>query len=81
VIQWQGHGFIKVTSIDVNIGSLNIHMHGSGGQFFQTIVNIITPIIKSSAQNAIADNMRSAIDAGAQKLFDTIPISQPLGMI
>jgi hypothetical protein len=74
----QGHALLQVASCAVDIGALDISLHGDGGSFFQAIANLMRPVIISLAQSQIAAAVTSSANAGLKALFASVPVSVPL---
>ena len=73
-----GRASLSAQSAGVSIGSLQIHLHGSGGQLFQAIATLMEPVIRKVAEKAISDNMVSGLNAVLGQLFQSVPVVAPL---
>lgn len=74
----RGHATMYASACSVSIGSLAIHLHGSGGQFFQDIANLARPLIQKAAQDAIASHMKTGLNTLFDTAFQLIPVEVPL---
>jgi len=73
-----GRPTVKTQSVTVNIGSININLHGGASWLYQIFVNIFAGNIKSAVHDALVNEIRDAINKQAEEALATIPIREPV---
>lgn len=75
----KGNPTAQITNTDINIGSLDITMHGDGGQFFQFIANVAKDLLKKTLQDkisgAITDSVNKLITNALADFHPYVPIT------
>lgn len=78
LINSKGSPQLQVQSVSVNIGSLDIQLHGGASWLYQLFVNAFSGDIKSSVQDALKSAISDAISGSANKALKTLPTIEPI---
>eukprot|EP01116_Phalansterium_solitarium_P018699 TRINITY_DN5049_c0_g1_i1.p1 TRINITY_DN5049_c0_g1~~TRINITY_DN5049_c0_g1_i1.p1 ORF type:complete len:515 (-),score=215.13 TRINITY_DN5049_c0_g1_i1:375-1880(-) len=78
VVNQNGLPFVNCPSATVNVGHLDINLHGGASWLYQLFVNAFTGSIESSIASALHDAIVENINSGLNKAIKSLPISEPI---
>lgn len=73
-----GLPYVTCTNAAVNVGHLDIDLHGGASWLYQIFVNVFSGQIQDSIQDALKDAIVQNINDGLNKAIKTLPISEPI---
>jgi len=78
VTEANGLPVLSVASDSVNIGNMDIHLHGGASWLYQIFVDIFEPEIKSAGEGAMQSAISSVITSTVNKLLASLPVTLPV---
>lgn len=75
-----GHPQVSVISDSVNVGDLDIHLHGGASWLYGIFVSVFKGQIKDAINKALTSAISSNINNGLNKVLAQLPIAVPIGI-